>query len=364
MRIDWTELLRHYLQVLAFALAISAILYALAPEHPYEHQLVYSLCIATVNWLIIDVGRFALNPNPETGWPQGWRWLLLVAVGILGGWTGGTWLADHWFGWSSWDKTPSKLRNDWIITLVAGTVASYFFYSRGKSSYLVAKFAEAQRDTAEAKRQAAEAQLKLLQAQLDPHMLFNTLANLRVLIGLQPEAAQAMLDRMIAFLRATLSASRATTHPLSAEFERLRDYLELMAMRMGPRLTFTLALPDDLRDVPVPTLLLQPLVENSIKHGLEPKVQGGHVTVRASRVNSPFGAALQLDIIDTGMGLHEAESTHHGFGLTQVRERLATAYGEHATLNLIANNREGTGAIIIFPSPSLPESRPSHAMAP
>ena len=92
-----------------------------------------------------------------------------------------------------------------------------------------------------------------------------------------------MLDRLIAYLRATLAASRATTHPLQAEFDRLRDYLELMAVRMGPRLRYTLDLPPELATQPVPTLLLQPLVENGIRHGLEPKVDGGSITVRARR---------------------------------------------------------------------------------
>jgi hypothetical protein len=91
-----------------------------------------------------------------------------------------------------------------------------------------------------------------------------------------------MLDHLIAYLRATLGASRATLHPLADEFARLRDYLELMAVRMGPRLAYTLDLPEALREVPVPPLLLQPLVENAIRHGLEPQVAGGHITVRAS----------------------------------------------------------------------------------
>ena len=138
----------------------------------------------------------------------------------------------------------------------------------------------------EAGHQAAEARLRLLEAQLEPHMLFNTLANLRALIGVDPQRAQTMLDHMIAYLRATLRASRADAdrpHTLQDEFARLQDYLELMAIRMGPRLQFALELPEALATQPVPPLLLQPLVENSIQHGLEPKVEGGRITVRASQ---------------------------------------------------------------------------------
>src|SRR5258706_5522010 len=141
---------------------------------------------------------------------------------------------------------------------MAGIAGSYYFYSINKSAYL-------QRKMAEAHKHASEARLKLLETQLEPHMLFNTLANLRALIAVDPQRAQTMLDHMISYLRATLSASRTATHSLQAEFERLRDYLELMTIRMGPRLAYSLELPPDLAQHPVPALLLQPLVENSIQ---------------------------------------------------------------------------------------------------
>src|SRR5690606_23871824 len=149
--------------------------------------------------------------------------------------------------------------------VVPSAGSSFFFISRGREERRREQLAVAQRD-------AAEAKLKLLESQLEPHMLFNTLANLRVLIGLDPARAQAMLDQLIAFLRATLSASRAPMHPLSAEFARVADYLELMKIRMGERLVVELTLPDTLVGHPVPPLILQPLVENAIKHGLEPHV--------------------------------------------------------------------------------------------
>src|SRR5690606_22156517 len=134
--------------------------------------------------------------------------------------------------------------------------------------------AKARLEQEEAQRQASEARLRLLESQLEPHMLFNTLANLRALIGSDPPRAVEMLDRLNAFLRATLAASRsaagAQRHTLRDEFARLDDYLALMAVRMGPRLRVVLSLPEPLADCPVPALLLQPLVENAIRHGLEP----------------------------------------------------------------------------------------------
>jgi sensor histidine kinase YesM len=172
-------------------------------------------------------------------------------------------------------------------------------------------------------------------------MLFNTLANLRVLIGVDAARAQAMLDHLNAYLRATLSASRALQHPLADEFARLADYLALMAVRMGPRLQVRLDLPAELARLPVPPLLLQPLVENSIKHGLEPQVDGGRIDITARRV----GQQLVLDVRDTGAGPGAAATgtdTSGGFGLVQVRERLATVYGSRASLTLqAAGDAEG-----------------------
>jgi LytS/YehU family sensor histidine kinase len=214
--------------------------------------------------------------------------------------------------------------------------------------------------TQAAMRTAAENQLKMLESQLEPHMLFNTLANLRVLIGLNPPRAQEMLDRMISFLRATLEASRTGSHPLSTEFDRIRDYLDMMQVRMGQRLQFKLDLPADLAALPVPPLLMQPLVENAIKHGLEPKIQGGKIEVAARHE----GDALLLSVRDTGVGLGKLASNGTNFGLQQVRERIGTLYGNDAKLELISiDDKEGgtlatihlpMSKLIVSPTPSRP----------
>lgn len=340
MRTDWIDKLRNYLQVLAFCLAIAAVQYAFSTDKPYEIPLVYSVAIGTVTWAVIDFGRGLFPSAAETGWPLGLAGVGLTCGAIVAGYFIGTLIGDSWFGWSSWDSGPARiqLRNSVLITLLAGIAGSYYFYTVNKSSYLLRKMGEA-------RRHASEAQLKLLESQLEPHMLFNTLANLRVLIGTDPPRAQQMLDHMIAYLRATLSASRAPTHTLQAEFDRLRDYLELMAVRMGPRLAYTLELPPELAQQQVPTLLLQPLVENSIQHGLEPKVEGGRITVSARR----DGGVLTLRVEDTGAGSADAATKGSGFGLTQVRERLATLYGTAAALDFKTDAGQGACATTRIP---------------
>ena len=228
------------------------------------------------------------------------------------------------------------------LTLL-GSLATVFALST------MERLASARAAAESAQRQAAEHQLRLLQSQqLEPHMLFNTLANLRVLIALDPPRAQAMLDRLIALLRSTLQASRAGTHTLADEFARLDDYLGLMAVRMGTRLHCTLTLPPELAQTDVPALLLQPLMENAIRHGLEPKVDGGHIAVSAAR----DGGRLLLAVRDSGVGWRDAAAAgHEGFGLTQVRERLAARYAGAARLDIGPASGGGTLATLTLPLP-------------
>ena len=324
--------------------------------HSLGTTLIQASCIGLMCWFFIDMGRVPAarwkhrhaphgSAEADSHWP-GWPLMMVVIfVGsVLGFTTGGTmaeWITGH--------PTMGVLRGTLSQTiallvscLIPALVITYWFYSREV-------IAEHEAAAQTAQRQAAENQLKLLESQLEPHMLFNTLANLRVLIGLDPPRAQAMLDQLIAFLRATLNASRSSSHALAAEFARLRDYLALMQLRMGERLQTGFELPAELAALPIPPLLLQPLVENSIKHGLEPKVEGGRIEVRASRERGAAGVdELLLQVRDTGIGLDETTTTQADgtrFGLTQVRERLATLYGAQARLSL-ANADDAQGGTL------------------
>ncbi|MDB5930700.1 MAG: histidine kinase family protein [Polaromonas sp.] len=343
--IDWRSKRRHFLQVLAFALALAAVQYAFQPEQPLAPALVYTLLIATLTWAVIDLGRHFFPSSLETGWPGGLAGPGLVLGGIALGYLGGGWLAGRlclYYGWYAVGAGPGHSgysRTSLLISALAGLAGSFYFHSAGKSAYL-------ERKMAEARRHATDARLKLLESQLEPHMLFNTLANLKALIDIDPPRAQAMLDHLIAYLRATLGASLAATQPLQAEFDRLGDYLELMAIRMGPRLAYTLVLPPELARHPVPSLLLQPLVENSIRHGLEPKVEGGCIRVSA---RSESGQ-LVLEVADTGVGLPPGSAANRpGFGLAQVRERLASLYGDAGAIELIAASAGGVCATARLP---------------
>jgi sensor histidine kinase YesM len=339
MKIDWLLKLRRLLQTMAFCLAIAGLIYAFDQHAQYEVAVVYSICIGLCSWALIDFGALLFPSAHETGWPQGVSGVLLPIAGNALGFVLGVSLADTWLGRSSWAAvTERQLLLSVLMSGIIGTIITYYFYSRGKSDHL-------EKQVNVAKGMATEARLKLLETQLEPHMLFNTLANLRVLIGTDPQRAQDMLDRMVAYLRATLSASRTSNHPLAREFDRLRDYLELMSVRMGPRMHYVLDLPPDLADQSIPTLLLQPLVENSIKHGLEPKVEGGTITVRAMR----DGQQLTLQVSDTGVGFDAAAGPSDGFGLAQVRERLTAAYAALGRVELTSTSGQGTTILLHLP---------------
>lgn len=309
---------------------------------PLDEQMVYSQAIGLSIWALINAGAVWLaRPGDPGGFPRGWRMAVLVPGGVLLGATIGTTLGNLYAKHPGQLLVTTNPRMAWmmlVMTFVVGCAMTLYFYLAGKSSYLQAELERTQRQT-------SEAQLRLLESQLEPHMLFNTLANLRALIGVDPAAAQVMVDRMNDYLRATLNASRATAHPLHAEFARLSDYLALMAIRMGARLRVALDLPADLREVPVPPLLLQPLVENAIGHGLEPRVQGGEVRVSARRL----GDVLQLEVADTGVGFDVATRTPDRFGLQQVFDRVASATGGRGRVNVLSTPGEGTTVRIALP---------------
>jgi signal transduction histidine kinase len=331
--------LRHLMVGIPLA-AVIAVFFTVAFGDRYDRSLVHSLCIGLMCQFTIDLGRRAAaralhRAGFEGGafgrgdWP-GWPVMaVIVALGIWLGINGGYALAGALLGRTIPAPGLHDVRTLAVVVFVCLTGSIGFTLLSWGRARLAESDARAQR----AQRAAAENQLKLLESQLEPHMLFNTLANLRVLIGSDPPRAQAMLDRLIAFLRATLEASRNGTHPLAAEFDRLADYLALMQVRMGARLAFGFELPESLRAAPVPPLLLQPLVENAIRHGLEPKIGGGRIEIGARR----DGDALVLTVRDSGVGLSpSASTTGTRFGTQQVRERLAALYGPAASFTLEA----------------------------
>ncbi|MBS0321155.1 MAG: histidine kinase [Proteobacteria bacterium] len=213
-----------------------------------------------------------------------------------------------------------------------GLTISLMFYVNIRERRAEAALLEANAARHLLSRQAAEAELKLMQAQVEPHFLFNTLASVQYLTETDPPRANELLGHLIAYLRAALPQLRAASTTLGKELQLAAAYLNILAMRMGPRLAFTLDVDDALRAHPFPPNMLISLVENAVQHGLEPAVDGGHVTLSAARA----GDALVVTVADTGRGFRDGvvPQPGHGFGLANLRERLAAMYGEAATFTL------------------------------
>lgn len=194
-------------------------------------------------------------------------------------------------------------------------------------------------------KQLVQAQMRMLQAQIEPHFLFNTLANIQTLIPRAPDKASLMLDNFIAYLRQSLTASRAQEGTVKQEIDLLRNYLELLKIRMGDRLQFEFDVEHELQGASLPPMLLQPIVENAIKHGLEPKVEGGKVRVSVQH----SGETMVLAVADNGLGFSDhADRSGAGVGLANSRERLAVLYDGQATLT-VADAIPGTIITIRVP---------------
>jgi len=209
-------------------------------------------------------------------------------------------------------------------------------------------------ETAEAeslRRQVLEARMAMMQAQVEPHFLFNTLASIDHLIEFDPKRASQMQRNLISLLRASMPSMRSTDsglRPLDLELAVVRPYLEILKVRMEERLTTEIDVPDGLLSAEFPPMMIQTLVENSIKHGLEPKAEGGHLSVKAEIRHGK----LAVTVCDTGLGFEAAaQGTTHGtgVGLANIRERLALLYGAKASLT-IANNPVG-GTIVTITVP-------------
>ena len=226
-------------------------------------------------------------------------------------------------------------------------VALYFY--RERDARMTAELArmEAEFDASRAReeRELLSARLQLLQAQVEPHFLFNTLANVQHLTATDPARAAEMLASLIRYLRAALPRMREQSSTLAREIEMVRAFLEIQRVRMGDRLDYTIDVDEALIHCAMPPAMLISLVENAIRHGIDPLPAGGRIAVTAA--SSPLGA--RVTVADTGAGLAEHGDSGIGIGLGNIRERLAALYGRDARLELAENAPRGVAASIEWP---------------
>jgi sensor histidine kinase YesM len=243
------------------------------------------------------------------------------------------------FMWG-WKKTFLKTIG-LLLVLVASI--SYFFHSK-KHLQISKEIIQQERiNRLSSEKETLEANLRLLQAQIEPHFLFNTLSNVLSLIDTDPVRGKSMLSDLIHYLRTSLSRTLPVITTLDQEMNIIEAYLNIQKVRMGERLRFTIELPDALREHPLPPMLLQPLVDNAVKHGLEPAIEGGEITIKVMEEDD----LIRVEVQDTGNGFSSYDTA--GVGITNVRERIKLLYGDKGRLILEANVPHGVKAIIEVP---------------
>jgi len=243
-----------------------------------------------------------------------------------------------------WFSNPRWLAVMAFSGLVVSVIRSVIFFWRERNARAEAELGRERLRLERVQREAVLANLRALQAQIEPHFLFNTLANVASLVDPDPAKAKRMLESFNRFLRSSLAGTRTESTTLGAEAELMRAYLDVLQVRMGARLRYAVDVPADLGGFELPPMLLQPIVENSIQHGLEPRIEGGEVAVRARRE----GSSVVIDITDTGVGF--AAVTRGGVGLTNLRDRLKLLYGERASLGVRENAPHGAIVTVSLPA--------------
>ncbi len=292
-----------------------------------------------LSWSLVAVipglllAPIVVNLAPPTG-ARRVAWLFVATV-PMGWWCLG--VEGVTFGWD-W-RTAGYVLDGLVTPGLVVIVCAYHSYSRAAADTLMRTRIERTSLDAELQR----AHLQLLRAQIEPHFLFNTLSAVRVLARNDRAATVEMLDNLIRYFEAALPRLRESEVPLAQEMQLVDAYLAIYRVRMGARLSYEVACPEDLAQARIPAMTLLTLVENALKHGVNPAVEGGFIHVSAGRERD----ALLLRVADSGRGL---EARHgHGAGLANIRQRLLMMYGRRAVLSLRPCEPHGVIASISMP---------------
>jgi signal transduction histidine kinase len=321
---------------LAYNTAVGLFLTAVTP-YGLALNLLYTQCIGLSIYAVVRGScRLLGMPRPGPG---------SAAIGIpLGGLMGfalATWIRGYTVS-EELQAHPDAALIAAATALIFGILAVWHFHDEARMLEAQAEARAERLRRSEQEALATRTQLALLQAQIEPHFLFNTLSNVVGLIDTDAPAARQMLLDLTALLRTSLARTRRPVVTLGEELDLLRAYLGIMAVRMGDRLSWQIEAPPEVLAIELPPLLVQPLVENAIRHGLEPKAGAGHLRIDCRQE----AEMLVVEVSDDGTG---CAAIDEGTGLANVRQRLAAACGAGATLELVDNPGGGIVAHLRLP---------------
>lgn len=316
-----------------FDTAIAGLITMLGKLGNFWHNFIFSQCIGlSIVGLNILILRYMQAST---------RRLALMSLALPASVGIGLTLAFWITGVGSW-RSPFALQSV-LIGLFFGVIGSIAFLLSERIQQLDAEVKQRRLNEIEREKREVEAHLRLLQAQIEPHFLFNTLANVSSLIEEDATQARQLLDHLIGWLRVALARTRDEKATLADELELLENYLRILVIRFGARLRWHIDVAEAVRTTRFPPMLLQPLVENAIRHGIEPKLGGGELTISAHLAQG----VLHLQVEDDGVGFSDKPSG--GAGLENVRARLHALYGDTATLTLQSNAVGGVSSILELP---------------
>jgi sensor histidine kinase YesM len=339
--------------------AVFSVLFLLFDPHVRVTRVIWvNLVIANCIGFFIH-GGFVLGERLVGRWLRGASFAarfsyysIVSVIGVFAGYALGSALLD-WPQLMTQVFSPQGATTVLLLAVIISSILATIFFAREQQAKAEAEFQRERARVEAAEKQIRVAQLQVLEAQIEPHFLYNTLANVISLIDAEPATAKHMIERLIDYLRRAAVITGGADATLGCQVELLRAYLDLIVLRMGSRLSYRIDVPPELAALPLPPMLLQPIVENAIKHGIEPKIAGGEVSVTARRQ----GDRLLLAVTDDGLGVRATRAAGStGLGLANLRERLATLHGTHATL-AIEDRQPGTRVTIDLPM--LPEEQPA-----
>jgi hypothetical protein len=236
-----------------------------------------------------------------------------------------------------------QLAGDTLRFVIPGALITVVWAVRKRNARVTRRLQRVELERIALNRRMIEAQLQVMEAQIEPHFLFNTLATVKRLYRSEPTSGERMLERLRHYLAHALPRIRGEATTLGSEFELVHAYLDVLQVRMGERLAFSVQVPDELAREPFPPMMLITLVENAIKHGLAPLPEGGRIDIDARCEEG----VLRVRVADTGAGFHDSSGS--GIGLANIGSRLAALYGGRASLGLEANEPRGVVSVIEVP---------------
>ncbi len=335
------RLLKDYLYV-CIASVVIAVLFILVSQAPFTWKIFFEYvkiaqCIGISISFCSDVMFHILKPRkPVT------QIALLTTCVVTGAFVGS--FAASFVAESKSFITRGQVSVEMLIVgVVLGFVIAYglVVYDNYQSARVAAKDERLKRLSLE--KEKLNAELKLLQAQVEPHFLFNTLSNILSLLDSDVKKGCLMLENLTQYLRSALVQSRKPYNTVKDEIRMVRVYLDIFKIRMGMRLTYSINIPEEMLDIRIPPMILQPLVENAVKHGIEPKIDGGHIDVSADFGNR----CIRMSVSDTGTGIQE--NAGMGVGTGNVKDRLNSLYADEARLYFEDVNPAGLKAVVEIP---------------